>query len=194
MAGYGFRRDLANSRLKIEVAGTEAMRLTAAGAVTLFGGALTIDSGGLTMVGASNVTLPAATIASTAIKNINSSHITTAADVNILGAPALLYRITTAGTAAGEKINVTMAQKIRVIDVWCKPNAAGAGADSIIVSAAGSAITDAMALGAANTIVRAAVLNDANWDVAAASALRVVQADGDNNPITDVYVLAIRVA
>lgn len=192
MAGYGFRRDLANSRLKIEVGGTEAMRLTAAGAVTLYGGALTINSGGLTVTG--TVTLPAATIASTAIKNINGSHITTTADVNILGGPALLFRITTVGTGAGETINVTMAQKIRVVDVWVKPNATGAGADSITVQSTGNAISNAIALGAANTIVRAANLNDANWDIASAGVLRIVQADGDNNPVTDVYVLGLRVS
>ena len=191
MAGYGFRRDLANSRLRIEVAGTEVMRLTATGAVTLYGGTLTVNSGGVTVTG--TVTLPASTIAAAAIKNLNGSHFTTKADVNVIGGAALLFRIRTAGTAAGETINVTMAEGIRVVDVWIKPNTAGGAGDTIIVSKAGAAITDAILAGAANTVVRAGTIADANWDFVATDVLRVVEANGANNPVIDVYVLALRV-
>src|SRR3990167_7677908 len=136
-AGFGQRRDVANSRLMWVVNGTEVVRLSTTD-ITFFGGALTIDSGGLT-VSAGTVTVPAGSVNAAAVGNINGLHFDAKADKNVIGGNALLFRITTAGTAAGETINVTVGPAIRVVDAWIIPQAAGGAGDTITVQNAGNA-------------------------------------------------------
>lgn len=110
----------------------------------------------------------------------------------------VLYVIAIAGGAAGNK-DITITQKVRVIDVWAQhTGGAGEASDTIRVYNGASAITDAMSwAGADNVIVRAASIDDAASTISASGTLRVTTTDADAG--TDVgaglvYVLAIPVA
>lgn len=132
----------------------------------------------------------AVTAAKIASDILTGVKVATVADVNTVGGIPVLYRIN--AVALSGNVNVTVAEKIRVIDAWCVATAAGAAADTITVSNGASAITNAMDLNVAdNTVVRAGTIDDANHEIAAAGTLRVVGASAVN---AVVYVLAIRVA
>ncbi len=71
MSGFGFRRDIANSRLDIEVAGSDALQMTTtavtipaaitsgltivAGGLTITAGGVTVTAGGVTYAGRSTI-------------------------------------------------------------------------------------------------------------------------------------------
>lgn len=102
-------------------------------------------------------------------------------------------------SGAAASVDVTIDQKVRVIDVWAQhTGGAGETSDTIQLLSTGDAITDAMSwAGGDNDIVRAAEINDANATVAAGGILRATTTDDDAG--TDVgagvlYVLAIPVA
>ena len=123
-----------------------------------------------------------------------------AANLNTQGVFPVLHRITIADAASGNT-EVTLDHKTRIIDAWVvKVSADGhASEDTIVVGAGGSAISDAMAIGANNvrSITRAATINDANHDIAAAGALRITWvkgSSGGNNVACEVYVMGLRVA
>jgi hypothetical protein len=87
---------------------------------------------------------------------------------------------------------VTLTHKTRVIDVWCVQTAAGGAGDTIIVKSGANAITDTMDCNKAdNIITRAASLDDANWEIAAAGTLRIT---GASAVTCEVFVRGIRVA
>jgi len=96
--------------------------------------------------------------------------------------------------AASGNVSIVMTRKVRVIDVWAvKEGGAGhASEDTVLVGKGASAITDAIALGAADkAIKRAATIDDANRDLAAGDSLRftwVKGSGGGNNPACTVYV------
>ena len=102
--------------------------------------------------------------------------------------------------ADSDNVEVTVDRKIRVIDAWCVKRGGDGHAteDTIVVGNGADAITDAMAIGANNdtSITRAATIDDANYEIAAAGSLRVTWvkgAGGGNDPECDVFVQAIRV-
>jgi hypothetical protein len=112
------------------------------------------------------------------------------ANVNTVGGITLLYRIT--ATALTGDVDVTVAERIRVLDVWCVATAAGGASDTIIVKNGTTAITDAMDLNVSDkVIVRALTIDDAQHEIAAAGTLKV---SGASAATCEVYVLAIRVA
>jgi hypothetical protein len=198
MAGYQFKRDVANSRLGIvHPDGTEVWRLTAASGHTMLGGVLTV-AGDLTVT-AGVVTLPTASLdadalATTAYTGANYSVVATS---NPIGGGLILYRIKTAAGAAAT-INVTVTDKSRVLDVWAVAAAAGGGAgDGVTVGNAANVITTtALDMNVADTAVaRTTLLDNAFWEIAAGGTLRVITIDGGgaNSPAYDVYVLACKV-
>lgn len=122
------------------------------------------------------------------------------ADDNVIGGLPVIHRVDVAD-AASSFSEVTLTHKTRVIDVWVvKTGADGHETeDTIVVGNGANAITDAMAIGLPNDtgITRAAQINDANHEIAAAGALRVTWVKGSgggNNTACIVYVLGIRVA
>jgi hypothetical protein len=112
------------------------------------------------------------------------------ANVNVIGGVEVLHRIT-ASALTGD-VDVTLTHKTRVIDVWCVQTAAGGAGDTIIVKSGANAITDTMDCNKAdNIITRAASLDDANWEIAAAGTLRIT---GASAVTCEVFVRGIRVA
>ncbi len=122
------------------------------------------------------------------------------ADDNIIGGLPVLHRIDIADAASGN-VEITLTHKTRVIDVWVVKTGADGNAteDLITVGAGASDITEAMTIGLLNDtgLTRAATIDDANHEIAAAGALRVTWvkgAGGGNNTACTVYVMGIRVA
>lgn len=119
------------------------------------------------------------------------------ADDNLVVGIPVVHRLSIADQASGS-VDYTVANKIRVIDAWCVKEAADGHAteDTIQVSNAGNAITDAMAIGAPDDtgITRAAAINDANQEIAAGGTLRIAVvkgSSGGNNTQCQVYVLGL---
>ena len=116
------------------------------------------------------------------------------ANANVIGAIPVLHRIDiTAGALADT--DVVLTHKTRVIDAWLVLRGAGVANTTLQVKNGASAITDAMAASGADTaVVRAATIDDAQHEIAAAGTLRVTSATGATQPDATVYVLGVRVA
>ena len=108
----------------------------------------------------------------------------------------VLHRVNTAGGATADT-DVTVDDKVLVLDVWVQNNGAGTASDTITVKNGSSAITDAIDIsGADKTIKRVATIDNANATIAAGGTLKVTETDGGSNdsPATTVYVLCVKVA
>ena len=194
---FGFRPDIANARGRVDVSGTEVLRVTATGD-TIVGVNLVIDSGGLT-VSAGTISFPATALAAAGLAAtagvFTGANMATLADEGVNGGGALLFRITTAGTAGGETIDVVSTHKIRVIGFWTVNAAAGGAADTIQLFNGATAITDALDTNDVDTTIsRASTISDASHEIAAGGTLRITEANGAQNQVVDCYVLAVRVA
>jgi hypothetical protein len=133
------------------------------------------------------VTVDETTLAADAQTGANMA---TVADVNTVGGVTLLYRI--AASALTGDVDVVVAEKIRVIDVWCVATAAGGASDTIIVKNGSTAITNAIDMNVSDkVVVRAGTIDDAQHEIAAAGTLKV---SGASAVTCEVYVLAVRVA
>ncbi len=125
---------------------------------------------------------------------LTGTKVGTVADANVVGGIPLLYRIDVAAGANGN-VDVVVTHKIRVINAWLVLRGAGVASATLQVKNGASAITDAMAAsGSDKAVVRAAQLDDAAWEIAAAGTLRVTGAGGASMPDATVFVEAIRVA
>lgn len=126
---------------------------------------------------------------------LTGTKVATVADANVVGGVPVLHRIDIADAATGD-VDVVLTHKTRVVEVWAvKTAAAGAAANTVQVKSTAAVITDAMSINIADTlIVRAASIDDANHEIAAAGILRVSRVKAGGNAACIVYVLGIRVA
>jgi hypothetical protein len=116
------------------------------------------------------------------------------ANANVIGGIPVLHRIDIAAGALGDT-DVVLTHKTRVIDAWLVLRGAGVSTTTLTVKNGSTAITNAMAAsGSDKDVVRAASLDDAQWEVAAGGTLRVTSATGATQPDATVYVLGHRVA
>jgi len=161
---------------------------------------LTVASG-LT-VSAGSVTVPAGSIgaADIADDSLTGDQVATVADDNTEGGIPLIYRIDVAALTASQTssaTDVTVVDKIRVIDVHAVMTVAGVATDNMAVYSTGGAITDDISWsGADKAIVRAATIDDAQHEIDGA-ILRVVIDTSATNASAGagtVYVTAIKVA
>lgn len=107
----------------------------------------------------------------------------------------VVYSITVPDGATGN-VDTVIADKIRVTDVVVvKTGGAGGASDTLAVSNGAAAITDAISLNVADTvIVRPATIDDAQHAVAAGGTLRVTRTKASAaNVACIVYVHAIKV-
>lgn len=115
------------------------------------------------------------------------------ASVALLGGSDLIFRFDLAAGALADTDIVTT-NAIRVIDAYLVLRGAGVASTTLTVKNSATAITDAMAAsGSDKAIVRAATLDDAQWELAAGGTLRVTSATGATQPAATVYVIAHRV-
>ena len=184
----GWHWDAGNSRLDFYYRGTRIGHINASG--------FTVASG--------TVTLPAGSIgaADIADDSLIGDQVANVADVNTEGGIPLLYRIDVAALGAStiaESTDITVVDKIRVLDVWAiHTGGNGVATDNIQVLSTGATITDAMSWsGADKIIVRAAEIDDAQHEIAAGNILRVTldtSATDAASGAGTVYVSAIKVA
>lgn len=116
------------------------------------------------------------------------------ANANVIGGLPVLFRIDVADASADTDVTVT--NKIRVLDAWAVNTgiAAHASADTWQVKNAANAITDAVAKTATvNAVKRISTINPTYHEIAAAGTLRITAVKNTNAAVT-VYVLAVRVA
>jgi hypothetical protein len=115
------------------------------------------------------------------------------AESNIIGGIPLIFMVPiTAGTLGNT--DVVMTHKVRVLDAYLMLRGAGVATTTLQVFNGANAITDAMAASGADTdIVRAAKIDDANYEIDAAGTLRVTSATGATQPAALIVVTAVRV-
>lgn len=98
---------------------------------------------------------------------------------------------------ATANIDTVITHRVRVIDAHLiKRSAAGGGAGTITVQNAGTAITNAMSIDIADrTILAAATIDDASWDIPAGGTLRIVRTrTASTDETCDVFIECVRVA
>lgn len=118
----------------------------------------------------------------------------TVADDNVVGGMPVIHRIDLAAGANADT-DVTLTNKTRVIDAWIVLTGAGVTSATYQVKNGANAITDEMAASGSDTaLVRAATINDANHEIAAAGTLRITGANGATQPAATCYVMGILVA
>lgn len=127
---------------------------------------------------------------------LDGAKVATVADANVVGGIPVLHRINVPAGVTGD-VDTVLTYKTRVVDVWLvKTTAAGGGAGTIQVKNGATAITDAISININdNAMARAATIDDAQHEIAAAGTLRITRtrtASTDESCI--VYVLAVRVA
>ena len=159
------------------------------------GGTVEAQAGATVNLSAANVTLPAVPGGVA----LTGAGVATVADDNLTGGIPVLHRLSIADGATAD-VDYVLVHKTRVVDVWLvKTGGAGhATEDTIQVKNGASAITEAIAVGAADKAVkRATEIDDAAHEIAAAGTLRITRtkgASGGNNVECTVYVLGVRVA
>lgn len=127
-------------------------------------------------------------------QSLDGTDVSNVADANVIGGVPVIFRINITAGALGNT-DVVMTHKVRVIDAWLVLRGAGVATTTLQVKNGANAITDAMdASGSDQDLVRAASIDDAYHEIAAAGTLRVTSAVGATQPNAVVYVSAIRVA
>lgn len=150
---------------------------------------------------AASVNLPAGLVleADLAPNSLTGVAVGNVADDNLVGGIPVLHRLSIADGATGD-IDYVLTHKERIVDAWLvKTGGAGhASEDTIQLKNGATAITEALAVGAADKARKQFVeFDDAQWEIAAGGTLRVTRtkgAGGGNNVECTVYVLAVRVA
>ena len=116
------------------------------------------------------------------------------AESNVIGGMPLTYLIPITAGALGDT-DITVTHKIRVIDAYLILRGGVVTSATLQVKNSANAITDAMAAsGSDKALVRAAEIDDAAYEIAAAGTLRVTSASGATQPAALVVVTAVRVA
>ena len=116
------------------------------------------------------------------------------AESNVIGGLPLTFMIPIAAGALGNT-DVVMTHKVRILDAHIILRGAGISTTTLQIFNGTDAITDTMAASGSDTdIVRAATIDDAHYEIAAAGTLRVTSATGATQPAALVVVTAVRVA
>jgi hypothetical protein len=124
---------------------------------------------------------------------LNGAKLATVGDKGVVGGIPVIHRIDLAAGALADT-DVVLTYKTRVIDAYLVLRGAGVASTVITVKNGATAITDAMAAsGADKALVRAASLDDAQWEIAAGGTLRVTSSAGATQPACTVFVAGIRV-
>lgn len=155
-------------------------------------------SGDATLAKTGALTIAAAAITAAKIADaiLTGAKVAVVGDANVVGGIPVLHRIDVPAGATGD-VDVTLTHKTRVTDVWLvKKAAAGGGAGTIQVKNGSSAISDAMSINVNDkAVVRAAEIDDAAWEIAAAGTLRVTRTrTASTDETCTVFVKGIRVA
>ena len=168
----------------------------ATGLVTFAAGEIAAADLGTNAVTTTKINALAVTGAKVAEDTLTGNKAAVVANANTGPGLPVLHRVNTAGGVTADT-DVTVDDKVLVLDVWVQNNGAGTASDTITVKNGASAITDAIDIsGADKTIKRVATIDNANATIAAGGTLKVTETDGGSNdsPATTVYVLCVKVA
>lgn len=144
--------------------------------------------------GTDDIQALAVTLALVANNVLEGSKVANVANTNVIGGIPVVHRIDITAGANGD-VDVVLTHKTRVIDAWVVLRGAGVASAVFTVKNTAAAITDGIAAsGADTTLTRAAQINDANHEIAAAGTLRVTGSGGATMPEATVYVRGLRVA
>ncbi len=138
----------------------------------------------------------AVTAAKIAAAILVGTQVALVADANVIGGIPVVHRVDIADGVTADT-DVTLTHKTRILEVWLvKTGGAGGASDTITVKNSATAVTDALDINVADKIiVRAATIDDAQHEIAAAGTLRVAMVKSSaNNTACSVYVLGLRVA
>lgn len=127
---------------------------------------------------------------------LNGAKVAEVADDNVIGGIPVIFRILL-GSGANANHDVTVTNKVRVIDAWNAMKGAGTAGSTVTVQNNTNAISDAMDCSSAGDkdVVRAGEIDDAYHEIAAGGTLRVATASsGGDFPGAECYVMALRVA
>lgn len=126
--------------------------------------------------------------------SLDGVNVANSANVSVVGAIPVVIRIDLAAGALADT-DVTITNKLRVIDAYLVLRGAGVSTTTLQVKNTASAITNAMAAsGSDQALVRAATIDDSAYEIAAGGILRVTSATGATQPAATVYVTCVRVA
>jgi hypothetical protein len=171
------------------IAGTKGRLDTAATTGDSMGVATVINSTDILVTRVSTISLQAV-----ADGNLTGAKVANVADSNAAGGIRLIHRFDISAGANADK-DIVLTHKERVIDARLVLQGAGVASSVCTVKNGANAITDTMAAsGADKAVVRAASLDDAQWDIAAGGTLRVTFSAGATQPAATVFVETIRVA
>ncbi len=145
-----------------------------------------------------DVTAPAGSIGATEIANdvLTGAHAAEVANVNVVGGLLVVHRVLLA-SGADANVDVTLTEATRVIDVVVVLVGAGTTGSDVQVQNVTTAITDLIDVssGSDEDVFRAASIDNAQQEVAAAANLRVAYSStGADFPGAEVYVVGMKVA
>jgi hypothetical protein len=147
----------------------------------------TITATGLTLAAGEII---AADIAAASLTGVVAAVV---ANANVIGGLPVLHRIDVADGSADT--DTVLTHKTRVLDVWAVKTATAGGAGDIVTAKNGAtAISSAIDLNVADTLIaRTTLIDDAQAEIAAAGTLKLTAVKATNCACT-VYVLGVRVA
>ncbi len=159
-------------------------------------GALYVDeTNGFRYINTGTLAVPVySKVVTTDQASLNDSAVATVAESQVLGGLPVVYMIPlTAGALADTDVVVT--HKVRVIDAYLILRGTGVANTTLQVKNGSTAISNAMAASGSDTaLIRAANIDDAAYEIAAAGTLRVTSATGATQPAALVVVTCVRVA
>ena len=130
------------------------------------------------------------------VEHLDGDNVAVTSDDQVTGGLTVVFPVAVPSGAAGNK-DLTLANKVRVIDVWGAPAVSGHPSDTIQVKNGTNAITDEMDWsGLEDDLVRAGNINHTHAEIAAGGTLRVTTVDEDENDDVasgKLYILAMRI-
>jgi adhesin HecA-like repeat protein len=129
-----------------------------------------------------------------ASEGLNGDQVMLSANVSTKGKLPIIFRINQAAAANGDT-EITIAQKIMVIDFWVKLTGAGVASSVCTLKSTAAAISNALDTSGADTaIVRAGTLDNTNCTIVSGGKLRITGSAGATMPALTAFILAVPVA
>lgn len=136
----------------------------------------------------------AVTIANT--QHVAGDQVENVANANVVGGVPLVHRVTLP-SGANADTDVTLTHKTLVVDFWFALKGAGTAGSTVTLKNGATAISDAIdaSAGGDRDVFRAAEIDDAQDEIAAAGTLRITHASaGGDFPGAEAYVMGLRIA
>lgn len=127
---------------------------------------------------------------------ITGSDVANLGDASTVGGVPIIFTVETAGGVTAD-VDIIVANKIKVLDVYAINKANGTASDTIEVKNGANEISSVLDVsGVLNTLVRTTIIETADSTILAGGTLRVTETDGggSDSPAVTVVINAVRVA